>query len=151
MNINSLKRPTNYPSGIASGGGDTGFDIFPQRTTLVKRISQTTQDIVLPAGTIIHAYVNYPDPLAPAVAGTFAMDDWDIDTDTSNSTVRTGIDATTNLEDYLGGDVTSVVAELITVPVTLATAKRYRFTPTGIGADTYCLAGMIVTLPRIPS
>lgn len=147
---NFLRRPSGFPSGISAGGGDTGFDVTPQDTTLLKRVSQTTKDVTLPAGTVIKGLVIMPDPENPAAAGTAKIESWNITTNAAIATILAATDATIHTEIIAPVVAITAADELITLNGTLLTADtRYRITPAGIGAGTAALVGFKVMLPRI--
>lgn len=130
-----LRRATHYPSGIAAGGGETGFDIYPQQTLLAKRASSADQDVILPKGSIISEILVFPDPDHPAVAGTVDVDSWNIVTNASIASLVAAAPATAYLKTVLD-------------PVTpLAADTRFRINPTGIGAKTYVVVAFKVILP----
>lgn len=80
MPVSWLRRSTNFPSGIAAGGGDTGFDLQSQRTILTVRVTDARKTFTLPAGTVLVANVLMPDASNPATTG-----DWQIDRITGGS------------------------------------------------------------------
>jgi len=149
-----LRRATNYPGGISAGGGDTGFDTQPQKTILLKKVSQSAQDVILPKGTVVLSTVVMPDPDAPAVAGTVTIKSWNIATNAAIDTIAENVSATSYSETIAAattddGDDPPVVTGLVASGTMLAADTRYRITPTNIGADTAALAGFEVVLPRI--
>lgn len=141
-----LRRASNVPGGIAAGGADTGFDIQPQKTLLTKRVSQATQDVILPKGTTVFAAVAFPDPDIPASAGTVSIDAWDLAGGASTSTLLSDADATVYTET---ANVTTINSTGFTVTGTiLAEDTRYRITPDSIPAGEAVMAGLLVILPR---
>ncbi len=156
-----LRRASNVPGGIAAGGADTGFDIQPQKTLLTKRVSQATQDVILPKGTTVFAAVAFPDPDIPASAGTVSIDAWDLAGGASTSTLLSDADATvytetanvtmiqTDTQNDQGPAVPYKIATGFTVTGTiLAEDTRYRITPDSIPAGEAVMAGLLVILPR---
>lgn len=152
MSVSFLRRPTNYPSGIAAGGGDTGFDTQPQKTVLMKKVSQLAQDVILPKGTVILSTIVMPDSDLPAVAGTVTVESWDLAGNAAVDPFVTDADATVYSETMAatttvdGGDVINGIVASGTI---LTADTRFRITPTGIGEGTAALAGFQVLLPRI--
>ncbi len=134
MSTNFLKRPTNHPSGISTGGGDTGLDVQPQKSILTKRcVAGSTADFVLPAGTTLFSTVVLPDPNATPAAGTI-----DLDNVTGSANVLNDVSATAAAITALAGGA-----------VILAAETRYRITPTSLTANKAVLVGFEAILPRI--
>lgn len=125
-----LRRPTNYPSGIAAGGGDTNFDIQAQPTTLTCRINAAAKEFVLPKGTAILATTLIPDAEQPATTGDVVIE---------NVTDTTTLLASSPAETYLKTAQSPVIV--------LDAEKCYRITPTAL--DGYANVGVEVILPRI--
>lgn len=149
-----LRRQTNNPGGIAAGGADTGFDIQPQKTLLMKRVSQSVQDVILPKGTVLFSTVVMPDPDTPASAGTVSIDIWDISDNTSDDVVVEEADATVYTEAIAttvkdDGEETPAIIGLSVSATILAADTRYRITPDSIPAGKAALAGFMVILPRM--
>lgn len=156
MTVGFMRRSTNNPTGIAAGGGDTDFDIAPQKTQFLKRVSQAANlDCVLPKGTVILATIVKPDPDMPALAGTVKVESWDLAGNASIAVFVTGVDATiysetgpaTTAND--GTDLPSHVNAITRKGTILTVDTRFKITPTGIGVDTAALAGFEVILPRM--
>lgn len=138
-----LRRAMTYPSGIASGGGDTDFDVQPQETILTCRVGTAVRTVRLPQGTVILGTVVIPDPLLPSSAGTVAIDQ----TDPTPGVVREAVAATAY--SYQAGAAISAPSTPVTTAVTLTTPVTYTITPASLTSGTYVLAGFKVILPRI--
>ena len=152
MTVSFLRRPTNYPSGIASGGGDTGFDTQPQKTTLLKKVSQAAVDVLLPKGTVILSTIVMPDSELPAEVGTVTVESWDRVGNAAVHTFVAGASAAAYSETLPATttvDGAAAINGIIAGGTILAVDTRFRITPAGIGAGTAALAGFQVLLPRI--
>ena len=77
MQGNWTKHATGFPSGIAAGGGDTGWDSTAQPTLLSFRLGtgSPVKTAWLPTGTVILETWVYQDASAPAATGNVYLRD----------------------------------------------------------------------------
>ena len=124
-----LRRSTNFPSGIAAGGGDTSWGVQPQITMLTKRIKLGfPKTMLLPKGTIILEAWVLIDPLAPATAGTVSI---------VNST---------NSITYLAAGPANATLKTVLTPSVLLTDVNIVITATG--TDNPTIAGLRIIPQR---
>lgn len=127
-----LRRPTNYPSGIAAGGADTGFSVVTQPVFLLKRCTTSTVTFSLPAGTTLLSKVIRPDQDSPSTTGDYAI------------------------ERVTGGAQTELSASAAEVPIRtafspmrmLTVETEFQIVPTN-SPDGVTYVGFEVTLPNI--
>lgn len=149
-----LRRAQNYPGGISAGGGDTGFDTQPQKTTLLKRVATAVQDVILPKGTVLLSTIVMPDPDAPTAAGTVTIEKWDISAgEAVGDPLADAVDATVYSETIVAvttddGEDPPEITGFVAGGTILAADTRFRITPASITADKAALAGFEVMLPR---
>lgn len=131
---NFLARPTNTPSGIATGGGDTGLTVQPQPHLFTIEISSSQQpkDFRLPAGTMLLETWLIPRVDAMPTAGVVSL------TDVTNT-----IAYATNL------DATVVSRETLTTPGQLPEETRFRASQTGLSAGSTVAIGFVAIVPQI--
>jgi hypothetical protein len=151
MSIGFLRRQSNYPGGISAGGGDTGFETQPQKTVLLKKVSQAALDFVLPKGTVILSTIVMPDPDAPAAAGTVSLvsldGSGDDDVTFADDVAATGYSETLAATTTVDGD--EAINGVVATGTILAADTRFRVTPDSIGAGTAALVGFEAILPRM--
>lgn len=134
MPVSWLRRGTTYPSGIAAGGADTGFDVTPQETLLCVRMATTAKTIYVPLGTTLIAKVMFPDPTSPSTTGDYQID-----------RVTGGANA-----ELAASAAETPIVTLYSPAKRLAVTTEYTIIPTN-SPDGYTYVGFKVILPRTRS
>ena len=142
-----VARAGKTPSGMATGGGETGFDIQPQPFLFTVRLfSSAYRDVLLPKGTLILAYVVFPEGPSLTDDTRVAATDGDVTIDTWN--ISTGV--------YIAHKLTATAAEVysrtaVSGGLLLTADTRFRLSGVSvIPATTGCVrAGFEMIPPAI--
>lgn len=127
-----LRRQTNYSGGISAGGGDTGWDSFPQPTLFMKRVGGIAARATLPKGTVLLALVLVPDADNPPTDGK-------VDVENVATSALYGSDV----------DVTVASEAELPSPEQLPEDTEFLFTPDS-GVDGLFYVGFLCIPPRTP-
>jgi hypothetical protein len=140
-----LRRPSLQPSGMAVGGGDTGFQTQPQPHlfTVTLTADKSTVTKPLPSNTKILGF--YVEPVfgrAPA-GGTVDI----VNASDENSAI---LEPDLDEEDApIDTPASALKRKALSAPIILAEASEVEFSAAGLEDDEAVILGLEVILPRI--